>query len=224
MVLLRFYIARIGLVIDDMSTFHLHSPLRSEEITQLKIGDLVYFSGSAFTCRSKLFEYVFDHGKPLPFQTREKNLLVHAGPVVRKRKGKWKLISFTPTSSIRFEKWGAKSVRNLGLKAIVGKTTMRSSTMTAMKDEHCIHATVQSVCPNLWLDSIEIEGVYLLKELGSIEAPWQLQLNRLGPFLVDIDSHGNSYFRSIQNEVNSKKNDAYRALGIPEEFQYTRLY
>jgi tartrate/fumarate subfamily iron-sulfur-dependent hydro-lyase beta chain len=207
-----------------MSDFHLKVPLQDEDIKRLRIGDIVYFSGEAWTCRSRLQRYVFDEGHALPFSTRERNLLIHVGPVIVKEKGKWKLISFVPTSSIRFEKWGAKSVRELGLKAIVGKTTMREATQLAMKENICVHATPLGVTPNLYLEQIEVKDVFWYDELGSIEAAWILELQDLGPFLIDIDSEGRNHFDELDAVINEKRRKAYQILNIPEDYEYTRLY
>jgi len=207
-----------------MSDFHLKVPLKDQDIKRLKIGDIVYFSGEAWTCRSRLQRYVFDEGHTLPFSTKERNLLIHVGPVIIKDMDNWKLISFVPTSSIRFEKWGAKSVKELGLKAIVGKTTMGESTQRAMKENVCIHATPMGVTPNLFLNQIKVKDVYWFEELGSIEAAWILELRDLGPFLVDIDSEGRNHFDQLDITVDSNRKKAYEDLGIPEDFEYTKLY
>ncbi|MFO7875984.1 MAG: fumarate hydratase C-terminal domain-containing protein, partial [Desulfovermiculus sp.] len=107
-----------------MAEFHLHTPLNKKVIQPLRIGDIVYFSGQAWTCRSRLQRHIFDEGHKLPFSTDNMNLLIHVGPVVIDANGKWKLVSFMPTSSLRFEKWGPPSIREFGLRAIIGKTTM----------------------------------------------------------------------------------------------------
>ena len=117
-----------------MAEYHLTSPLKEEEIRKLKIGDTVYLSGNAFTCRSRLQKHIFDEKNVLPFKTDDRNVLIHNGPIVIKENGKWKLVSFMPTSSIRFEKWGEKSVKQWGLRMIVGKTTMGEQTAAAMKE------------------------------------------------------------------------------------------
>src|SRR6056297_2381362 len=170
---LRSLIIRIGLIERRiMAKYNLKIPLQDRDIEKVRIGDLVYFLGKAFTCRSRLQRYIFDEKRLLPFSTEDKNLLIHVGPIVRKKDNQWKLISFMPTSSIRFEKWGPKSVKEWGLKAIVGKTTMGEETIKAMKKNKCIHASPLCVSPNLWSDSINIRNVYLYKELGSIEAAW----------------------------------------------------
>ena len=207
-----------------MAEFHLTVPLQEDEIKKLRIGDLVFFSGPAWTCRSRLHRYVFDEGHPLPFSTRERNLLIHVGPVVLKEKGKWRLLSFTPTSSIRFEKWGPKSIHEWRLKAIIGKTTMGKSSMETMKEETCLHATPIGIIPNLYQDQIQIQDAYWLEELGSIEAAWILKLKDLGPFLVDIDCEGRNYFNELDSKIAANRKKAYLRLGIPEDFEYTKLY
>jgi len=207
-----------------MTTYNLSTPLSEKDVTKLELGDLVYFSGYAFTCRSRLQKYCFDEGNNLPFSIDDMNLLIHVGPVIRKKDEEWDLISFMPTSSIRFEKWGPESIEEWGLKAIVGKTTMGEKTAQAMKRNNCVHCTVQSVSPNLWVDSIEIVDVHLRDQLGSIEAPWLFKLDKLGPFFVDMDSKGNNYFDELDKKIEKNRKKVYKNLNISENFEYTKLY
>ena len=51
-----------------MATYYLQAPLKEEDVTQLKLGDLVYISGMAFTCRSRLHRYIFDEGNGLWYE------------------------------------------------------------------------------------------------------------------------------------------------------------
>jgi len=207
-----------------MATYYLTSPLCDEDIIKLKIGDIVYISGPAFTCRSRLQKYIFDEKNELPFNTENRNVLIHNGPIVVKENEKWKLVSFMPTSSIRFEKWGAKSVDEWNLKMIVGKTTMGEQTAKMMKEKKCVHVSPQSVSPNLWIDSINVEDVYLYEELGRIEAAWFFNLNKIGPFIVDIDCEGNNYFDTMDAKIEKNKNLALNKLGISEDYTFTKLY
>ncbi len=207
-----------------MAEYHLTAPLTDKDVEQLKIGDIVYISGNAFTCRSRLQKYIFDEKHTLPFSTEGRNVLIHNGPVIVKENGKWKLMSFMPTSSIRFEKWGAKSVDKWGLKMIVGKTTMGKETAKMMKEKKCVHVSPRSVSPNLWIDSIEVQDVYLYDELGRIEAAWFFKLNDIGPFIVDIDTNGNNFFDQLDEKIATRKEKAMRELGIEEGWEYTKLY
>ena len=207
-----------------MAVYDLQGPLTDRDVEKLRIGDMVYLSGSAFTCRSRLQKYIFDEGHTLPFSTLDRNILLHTGPIVIREDGKWKLVSFMPTSSIRFEKWGAKSVDEWDLKLILGKTTMGRNTMEMKKAKKCVHVSPRSVSPNLWIDSIEVENVYLYDELGRIEAAWFFRMNRLGPFMVDIDTEGNNFFDALDKDIAARKEQALARLGISPDFEYTKLY
>ena len=207
-----------------MAEYYLTAPLKDEDVEQLNIGDIVYISGEVFTCRSRLQKYIFDENNTLPFSTAQRNVLIHNGPIVVKEDSKWRLVSFMPTSSIRFEKWGAKSVENWGLKMIIGKTTMGEQTAQMMKDKKCVHASPRSVSPNLWIDSIEVRDVHLYDELGRIEAAWFFKLNQLGPFIVDIDTKGRNLFDQLDQQIANNKDAALRELGIDPDYQFTKLY
>lgn len=207
-----------------MAVYHLQGPLTEEDVTKLRIGDTVYISGEAFTCRSRLQKYIFDEKNTLPFSTEGRNILIHNGPIIIREDGKWKLVSFMPTSSIRFEKWGAQSVEDWGLRMIVGKTTMGEKTAQMMKEKKCVHVSPRSVSPNLWIDSIEVEDVYLYDELGQIEAAWFFKLNDIGPFVVDIDTEGNNYFDRLDETIAQNKKEALEKIGVAPDFEYTKLY
>ncbi|MBQ2839742.1 MAG: fumarate hydratase C-terminal domain-containing protein [Oscillospiraceae bacterium] len=207
-----------------MAEYHLKAPLTEEDVCKLKLGDIVYISGEAFTCRSRLQKYIFDEGNTLPFSTADRNVLIHNGPIVVKEDGKWRLVSFMPTSSIRFEKWGAKSVDEWNLRMIVGKTTMGDETAKMMKEKKCVHVSPRSVSPNLWIDSIEVQDVYLYDELGRIEAAWFFKLNDIGPFIVDIDTEGNNYFDALDVEIAKRRETSMEELGIEHDFEFTKLY
>lgn len=207
-----------------MAEFHLQGPLTEADVCQLKLGDTVYISGEAFTCRSRLQRYIFDEKNTLPFSTESRNILIHNGPIVIKENGKWVLKSFMPTSSIRFEKWGALSVEQWDLKMIVGKTTMGPQTAEMMRRKKCVHVSPRSVSPNLWIDSIEVQDVHLFDELGSIEAAWFFKLKDLGPFIVDIDTEGNNYFDQFDGSIQKRKEEALREIGINPDYQFTKLY
>ena len=207
-----------------MAEFHLKAPLTEADVAQLTVGDTVYITGKIFTCRSRLQKYIFDEGHTLPFTTDDRNILIHNGPIVVKEDGKWRLVSFMPTSSIRFEKWGARSVDKWGLRMIVGKTTMGAETAAMMKEKKCVHVSPQSVSPNLWVDSITVEDVHLYDELGRIEAAWFFDVRELGPFIVDIDTKGNSLFDTMDEDIQQRKNEALKKLGIDPDYQFTKLY
>ena len=204
--------------------YHLKAPLSEEDVRKLNIGDTVYLSGEVFTGRSRIHRYIFDEKHILPIEAKRRQAMVHVGPIMVRGACGWELVSFMPTSSLRFEKWGADSVEKWGLRIIVGKTTMGKATLDAMEKYGCVHVSPQCVSPNLWHDSIRIQGVELFEELGSIEACWLLELDELGPFIVDMDSHGRNYFDELDVHVAKQRNAVLQSMGVPEDFTPTKLY
>ena len=208
-----------------MATYHLRTPLSEQDVAQLKIGDVVYVTGQAFTCRSRLHRWVLDEGHPLPQAGQQRDLLIHVGPIVLPQDdGSYKLVSFMPTSSIRFEKWGARAVDEWGLRMIIGKTTMGEETMAMMQKKKCVHVSPQCVSPNSWIQNIHIDNVELFDKLGTIEATWHMNIQELGPFVVDIDCEGNNLYMNHEQEVNQRRDEALEKLGIDPDFTYTKLY
>ena len=204
--------------------YHLKAPLTEKAVRQLHIGDTVYLSGEVFTGRSRIHRYIFDEEHILPQEAMRRGAMVHVGPIMVKTDEGWELVSFMPTSSLRFEKWGADSVEKWGLRIIVGKTTMGKDTLDAMEKYGCVHVSPQCVSPNLWHDSIKIQGVELFDQLGSIEACWLLELDELGPFIVDMDSHGRNYFDELDVHVAQQRNAVLEQMGVPADFTPTKLY
>ena len=95
--------------------------------------------------------------------------------------------------------------------------------MLAMKENICIHASPIGLTTNLFLDRIKIKDVHWKKEFGSIESAWKSTWEDYGPFIVDIDCYGHNYFDEIDRSIQSSRKEAYKYLGIPYDFQYTRL-
>ena len=207
-----------------MAVYELKAPLTEADVRQLQVGDTVYLSGEVFTGRSRIHRYIFDEEHILPEAAAKRNAMVHVGPIMTKGENGWELVSFMPTSSLRFEKWGADSVEKWGLRMIVGKTTMGQKTLDAMQKYGCVHASPQCVSPNLWHDSITIQGVELFEELGSIEACWLLKLDKLGPFIVDMDASGRNYFDELDIHVAKQRDSVLQSMGVPEDFTFTKLY
>jgi hypothetical protein len=87
--------------------------------------------------------------------------------------------------------------------------------MDAMRRFGCVHVSPQSVSPNHWRDAIRVDGVELFDELGTIEAPWQLTLDKLGPFIVDIDAAENNLFDAMDMRVAAAREAVLREMGVP---------
>jgi len=81
----------------------LTTPLRDEDLEDLKIGDVVYLTGRLVTCRDVAHRRLIEQGRELPVNL-EGGAIFHAGPIVRKiEDGKYEMVSIGPTTSMRME-------------------------------------------------------------------------------------------------------------------------
>ncbi|MEE8465127.1 MAG: fumarate hydratase, partial [Dehalococcoidia bacterium] len=53
------------------------------------------------------------------------------------------------------------------------------------------------------------------EELGLSEALWVLELDDLGPLLVEGDAKGNSFFAQVNEEINERLTPLYEGLAPP---------
>lgn len=203
---------------------HLQLPLSEADARSLKLGEMVTVSGTIFTGRSRFHIRAIEDDILPPIDFEKINCFFHVGPVMQKTDGNWEIVSIEPTSSIRFERYGAQVVRRLGLRTLIGKTTMGPETADALRDVGGVHLTKIGICGNLLVPLVKkIGGVHFLEELGKTEATWIFEVEKFGPFFVDIDANGQNYFEQLDVDSKSSLVDIRRRLGIPDDYEYTNV-
>jgi tartrate/fumarate subfamily iron-sulfur-dependent hydro-lyase beta chain len=185
---------------------------------------MVTVSGLLFTGRSRFhIRAIRDNILP-PLDFGEVNGFFHVGPVMRRGAGGWEPVSIEPTSSIRFERYGAAVVRRLGLRVLIGKTTMGPATAAALREIGGVHLTKIGLCGNQLRHQVHrVAGVHFLEELGTTEATWVFEVERFGPFFVDMDASGRNYFEELAAEGRMSLPAVYGQLGIPDGFAFTEV-
>lgn len=201
---------------------HLRLPLAEQEARSLALGQMVTVSGMVFTGRSRFHIRAIEQDILPPLDFAQTNCFFHVGPVMREDDGEWSIVSIEPTSSIRFERYGADVVRKLGLRTLIGKTTMGHRTAEALREVGGVYLTKIGVCGNQLAAQVKkVHGVYFLDELGKTEATWVFEVERFGPFFVGMDADGNNYFEELNREVEARMAEVGRGLGIPDGFEFT---
>lgn len=198
-------------------------PLSRGEARSLRLGQIVTVSGLLFTGRSRLHIRDVEEGVFPPIDTERVNCFFHAGPVMRRApSGAWEVVSVEPTSSIRFERYGADVVRRHGLRTLIGKTTMGPRTAEALRETGGVFLSKIGVCGNSLARQVtRVHGVHFLEELGKTEATWVFEVRRFGPFFVAIDAEGRGYFEELDREVSGRLAAAEAALGIPADWRFS---
>lgn len=203
---------------------HLQLPLSEEAARSLPLGALVTVSGSVFTGRSRLHIRAMEDDILPPLDFSKVNCCFHVGPVMRREGDAWRVVSIEPTSSIRFERYSGPLIRRLGLRTLIGKTTMGPGTAAALRDVGGVHLSKIGICGNQLVPQVKkVQDVYFLNELGKTEATWVFAVERLGPFFVDIDATGQNYFDQLDRDSRDRMPEVRRRLGIPADYRYTHV-
>ena len=208
--------------LDDvlMDEVHLNTPVSNAAIRALKLGDVVYLSGALYTAREGVYRLVVEKGLPLPAGLRElTNVNFHCSPAASVRPdGSYSVEAVTATASFRFGKSMAAWFERSGAKVIVGKAGL---TELAYREWFVPHGAVYLTTVGYGLGAMygrsikRVLDVHWLKELGIAQACWVLEVERLGPFLVEGDAAGRSLFAIANREINVRIDEVYKTLPPP---------
>jgi len=208
--------------LDDvqMDEVHLSTPVSAEALRSLKLGDVVYLSGVLYTAREGVYRQVVDKGLPLPAGLRElTNVNFHCSPAASVRPdGSYSVEAVTATASFRFGKSMSAWFERSGAKVIVGKAGL---TELAYREWFVPHGAVYLTTVGYGLGAMygrsikRVLDVHWLKELGIAQACWVLEVEKLGPFLVEGDAAGRSLFAIANREINVRIEEVYKTLPPP---------
>ncbi|MFN2351686.1 MAG: fumarate hydratase C-terminal domain-containing protein [Kiritimatiellia bacterium] len=200
----------------------LRLPLDEATARALKLGQMVTVSGLLFTGRSRFHIRAITENILPPLDFRQINSFFHVGPVMRQDADGWRIVSIEPTSSIRFERYSPDVVKRLKLRLLIGKTTMGPGTAAALREVGGVHLSKIGVCGNQLAGQVRrVCAHYFLEELGTTEATWVFEVDKFGPFFVDMDARGNNYFQTLNDEVEARSAQVNARLGIPSDFTPT---
>ena len=192
----------------------LRTPIKEEDVRKLRVGNTLFITGLIVSCRDAGHRRVLDYvkqGKKLPINLSGL-VIYHVGPVVRKEKAGWEVISAGPTTSARMEMYEAEFIEKTGVRVIVGKGGMGAKTAEACKKFGAVYAIFPGGGGALAAKSIEkVERVEWL-DLGIPEAMWIFRVKNFGPLMVIIDSHGENFYETRKKSVKKNLQKAYSLI------------
>ena len=186
----------------------LNTPLKREEMEDLKIGEILYLNGHIVTSRDTAHKHLIQKGNKMPVDLKD-GAIFHAGPIVKKDDdGNYHMISVGPTTSMRMEKLAKEFMESTGIRLMVGKGGMGDRTAEACQKNKVVHCMIPGGCAVSIADQVEeIERVEWL-ELGMPEALWVCRIKEFGPLVVTIDTEGNNLFENNKKLYNQRKAEA----------------
>ena len=191
-----------------MSKKILTTPIKAEDLADIKIGDVIYLTGHIVTCRDVPHRRVVEEGRELPVDIKG-GAILHAGPIIRKTGEKsFEMVSVGPTTSMRMEKFEREFIAKTGVRLIVGKGGMGEGTMSGCKEFGAIHCVFPAGCAVVAATQVEQIESADWTELGMPETLWKCRVKEFGPLIVSIDAHGNNLFEQNKVKFNEKKDEA----------------
>lgn len=184
----------------------LTTPIKDEDLADLRVGDVVYLTGHIVTCRDVAHRRLIELKRELPVDLKG-GAIFHAGPIVRKLdNGKFEMVSIGPTTSMRMEKFEKEFIEQTGVKLIVGKGGMGPLTEAGCKEHKAVHAIFPGGCAVLAATQVEEIEDAQWQDLGMPETLWVNRVHELGPLIISIDTQGNNLIEQNKVEFNAKKN------------------
>lgn len=169
----------------------LTTPIKTEDLADIRVGDVIYLTGTLVTCRDVCHRRLIELKRPIPYDLNGKAIF-HAGPIVRKNGEKWEMVSVGPTTSMRMEAFEKDFIEQTGVKLVVGKGGMGPLTEEGCKQFKSLHVIFPAGCAVVAATQVEeIEEVHWT-ELGMPESLWVCRVKEFGPLIVSIDTHGNN--------------------------------
>jgi len=204
----------------EMKQFRLKCPLDVEDLKRLKLGDLVYLDGVLFTGREGLYHRLIDERQDPPVPLHEiSNVNFHCSPAATRRDdGAYVVRAVSATASFRFGKWMEEFLRKTGVKLIVGKGGMQAKDYKRLFVPHqALYLTTvgYGLGATYGRGIVNVRAVHWLEELGIAQAIWVLEVDNLGPFIVESDLEGNSLFELSNARINKTLAGIYKDLPQP---------
>ncbi|MHA2299077.1 MAG: FumA C-terminus/TtdB family hydratase beta subunit [Candidatus Hodarchaeales archaeon] len=190
-----------------MPEFQFTTPITKEDVQKVKVGDVIYISGTIFMARDEAHERALEmaeKGEKTPIDF-EGLAVYHCGPVVAKEGDEWKIVAAGPTTSTRMDLFQDEFIKTFNVNVVIGKGGMGDRTAKAMKEYKAIYAAFTGGAA-----LVASRGINCVKEvhwldLGTPEALWVVEVERFGPLIVGIDTTGESLYKNVKQKMNKNK-------------------
>lgn len=174
-----------------------------DDVSSLRAGDIIYVTGPVVTMRDQAtnrFVTLLQSGIKPPFELRGIPIF-HCGPVVKHNGRGWIVESLGPTTSMRMEHLLEPFLEVSEAKIIIGKGGFSKKSTELFKRFKAVYCNPPGGASALLSKSVKRVLTVHWLDLGLPEAVWFLEVHRLGPMVVTIDSHGVNIHSEIIDEA-----------------------
>lgn len=185
-----------------MKEVNLTPPLTDKDIEQLKIGDMVYITGTVYTARDaahKRLCQLLEKGEELPVDLNGQ-IIFYAGPAPTKPGQA--IGSVGPTTSYRMDPFAPVLMEKAGLKGMIGKGKRNDAVKSALKEHKAAYFGATGGVAALLSKCVTKAEVILYPELGP-EAVRRLEVERF-PVIVVNDAFGGDLYQEEVKKYNEE--------------------
>jgi L(+)-tartrate dehydratase beta subunit len=132
--------------------------------------------------------------------------------------GYFEVASLQATAGFRYARWMEPLCREYGVRAVISKGGMPDEIYKQIGDTLGVVflTTMGYGLGAIYGHAVKgVKAVYWKEQLGISEAMWILDCDELGPFMVEGDTLGNSFFAEHAAEVDAPLMAAYEGLPMP---------
>jgi L(+)-tartrate dehydratase beta subunit len=201
-----------------MAHYELTTPVTEEQMRALRVGDTVTLQRTLFGIRDATQIHMLDRGRSTRFDLRG-HAVIHTAPNVRKVEPSedypagYQPICIGTTTSDRMERFTRPLMTQYGVRIIVGKGGLREGSLDAFRELGGVYLAIvggTAALETTWIEQIEDVD---LDDLNP-ESLWKFRIKDFGPLLVGMDSHGNSLYNDVREDVAARRAEVLASLGV----------
>lgn len=201
-----------------MAHYEFFMPVTEEQVRKLRVNDTVTLHSTLFGIRDATQIHMFDRGRRTKFDLRD-HAVIHTAPNVRKVTPNeqfpagYQPVCIGTTTSDRMERFTRPLMEQYGVRFIIGKGGMREGSLEAFRELGGAYLAIvggTAALETTWVEQIEDVD---LDDLNP-ESLWRFKIRSFGPLLVGMDSHGESLYDNVRNDVATQREKVLAQLGI----------
>ena len=193
----------------------LSTPLSSEDVRRLRVGDAVMLDGIIWGIRDATLIRIFDQGQPPPADLRG-GVLLHVAPNVRPSAtapSGYEPTTVGTTTSMRMDRFTRGLLRDYGVRAIIGKGGLSDDSSAAFREHGGAYFAIVGGAASVETEQVEaIEHVYWEDLMP--ECLWEFRVRAFGPLTVAMDAGGASLYRDVARIAQERLAGIYAKLGL----------
>ena len=196
----------------ETRVLHFTTPMTKDQLSDLRVGDEVWLSGTIWGVRDASLIRLFDE-KIVPDRDFEGHFFLHTAPSIRTDEtGKVIPVSVGTTTSMRMDRFTQGCINQLHGAGIIGKGGLSARSSAILVKETAVYLSITGGAASL--ETLQIEEIEeIIWEDLMPECIWKFRVKELGPLFVTMDSHGESQYKDVMDAANSNLKNYLSTLG-----------